>query len=51
MDTPKNGMATGKEHEMIEFALTARSLYFRFQFAPEMLVLILIAARLCQRIL
>lgn len=51
MDTPKNGMATSKEHEMIEFALTARGLYFRFHFAPETLLLILIAARLCQRLL
>ena len=45
------GMPTRKEHEMIEFALTARGLYVRFHLAPETLVLILILARLFQRLL
>jgi hypothetical protein len=36
---------------MIEFALTARGIYFRCYLAPETLVLLLIFARLCQRLL
>jgi len=36
---------------MIEFALTARGVYFRCQLAPETLVLVLIFARLCHRLL
>lgn len=35
---------------MIEFALTGRGLYFRFQLAPETLVLMLVLARLWQRL-
>lgn len=45
------GISHSKEPAMIEFALTARGLYFRFQFAPETVVLILILARVCQRLL
>jgi len=36
---------------MIEFALTARGFYFRLQAAPETLVLVLVLARLVERIL
>jgi hypothetical protein len=36
---------------MIEFFLTARGIYFRCQLAPEILVLALILARVCQRVL
>ena len=45
------GMPTRKEHEMIEFALTARGLFFRCQLTPETLVSILILARLFQGLL
>ena len=34
---------------MLEFAVTAHGLFFRFRFAPEALVLILVLARLWQR--
>lgn len=44
-------VAAAKEPAMIEFALTARGLYFRFQLVPETLVSILILARLCQPLL
>jgi hypothetical protein len=36
---------------MIEFALTARGVYFRFQAVPETLVLLMIVARVLQRLL
>lgn len=36
---------------MIEFAVTARGLYFRFHLAPETLVLMLILSRMFQRFL
>ncbi len=35
---------------MIKFALTARGLYLRLRLDPETLVLILLFARLCQRL-
>lgn len=40
-----------KEPAMIEFALTARGIYLRLQATPETLVLMLILARLVQRLL
>ena len=43
--------AHSQEPAMIEFALTARGVHFRCQFAPETLVLALILARVCQRLL
>lgn len=43
--------ANSQEPAMIEFALTARGLYFRLQASPEALVLILILARVLQRFL
>lgn len=36
---------------MIKFALTPRSLYLRVQFDPEMMMLVLILVRVCQRLL
>ncbi len=42
--------ATRTEQQMIEFFLTARGLYFRFQFVPETLVGVLILVRLWQRL-
>ena len=40
-----------KEHEMIEFVLTARGVFLRLQIVPETLALILILARLWPRLL
>lgn len=51
MSAPPARQCQPKEPEMMEFTLTARGLYFRFQLAPETLVSILIFARLCQPLL
>ena len=51
MVAPVRASSIARSLAMIEFAVTAHGLYFRFHLAPETLVLMLILARMVQRFL
>ncbi len=52
MDIPKSPVGGHKQGAcMIRFTLTPRGLHLRVQFDPETMILLLILARVCQRLL